>query len=345
MQLVYRPYELLFVHPFGVSSNTRTSTTSVFIRLSSNGVQGFGEACLPVYLGEDLASCTEFLQKCAAVLKKFNGSEAIPDIMQALDDLDENNNAAKAAIDIALHDLHAKMLNVPVYEMLGLPRLPPQNTSFTIALDSADKLAQKIIEADDYAILKIKAGTADDKKLIRQIRKITYKPLYVDVNQGWRDKHMVIDMLSWMKEQGVLLVEQPMPLGMDEEMAWVTEKSPLPVIADERVKRLTDLQNIKGVYSGINIKLMKSTGIYEALQMIDLAKKLELKIMLGCMSESSCGTAAMSHLLAHADFIDLDAPVLYRNDPFGGQLYQHGKIQTPATSGIGICAPAQFFPE
>jgi L-alanine-DL-glutamate epimerase-like enolase superfamily enzyme len=253
-----------------------------------------------------------------------------------------DNNAGKAAIDLALHDLFAKKQNVPVYKMLGLEKPEPHLTSYTIAIDSPEKLEQKIIEADDFSILKIKAGTRDDKKLIREIRKYTYKPLYVDVNQGWRDKHMVLDMLGWMKEQNVQLVEQPMPVHMSDDMAWVTEKSPIPTIADESAKVASDLAKLKGVFTGINLKLMKCGGLKPATEMIREARALGLKIMLGCMAESSCGVAAMAQLLQSADFVDLDAPLLYRNDPFTGITYREGRIVPGDRAGLGVVPQARL---
>lgn len=336
MEFSYHSYYLQFLHPFGVSSNTRTTTTSIFVKLTGNGFVGYGEACLPAYLDDTEIGTIGFLEKCREYLGAARSDQPLSEITAEIDAFSESYNAAKAAIDIALHDLSAKQAEQPLHKYLGIPRTPPVATSFTIAIDSADKLERKLVEADNYAILKIKAGTADDKRLFRQIRKLTYKPLYVDVNQGWKDKHMVLDMIGWMKEQGVLLVEQPMPVSMRDEMAWVTEKSPLPTIADESVKRLKDLQYMKGVFSGVNLKLMKSGGIGEAMRMITEAKKQNLKIMLGCMAESSCGTAAMSHLMALADFVDLDAPRLYRNDPFTGLSYHNGKLQSPAVPGIGV---------
>ena len=177
-------------------------------------------------------------------------------------------------------------------------------------------LEQKINEASDFSILKIKAGTEYDKALISKIRTFTEKPLYVDVNQGWKNKEEALDMAEWMREQNVLLLEQPLPKEMNAEMEWLTERSPIPTIADESVKRLSDLEKLGGAFAGVNIKLMKCTGLREAMRMINYCKKNDLKIMLGCMAESSCGTTAMAHLASLADVIDLDAPLLYNNDPF-----------------------------
>lgn len=343
MKFDYKPYRLQFLHPFGVSSHTRSETLSYFVRISGAGEQGFGEACLPAYLGETEEGTIGFFEKARKIIEGLEFPFDLADIIAQIDKVETGANAAKAAIDIALHDLAARARNIPLYEFLGLEKPLPAATSFTIAIDSTDKLERKLIEADDYKLLKIKAGTGDDKKLIRQIRKHTYKPLYVDVNQGWRDKHMVLDMIGWMKEQGVALVEQPMPVHMREEMAWVREKSPLPVIADESVKRLSDLESARGVFSGVNVKLMKSTGIHEGLAIINRARSLGLKVMLGCMAESSCATGAMSHLVSLGDYIDLDAPRLYRNDPFSGLRYVAGRIQPPAGAGIGVVPGTTFF--
>jgi L-alanine-DL-glutamate epimerase-like enolase superfamily enzyme len=336
MRLVFRPYNLQFLHPFGVSSNTRTETQTFFVKITRGEISGYGEACLPAYLGGSEQGITASLEKAAMVLRDLPDNVNLRSALSQIVSVIPGDNTALAAIDIALHDLFSRSEAIPVYQMLGLSRPEPKATSFTIAIDAADKLKQKIIEADDYSILKIKAGTRDDKKLIREIRRFTYKPLYVDVNQGWRDKHMVLDMIGWMKEQNVLLVEQPMPVNMYDEMAWVTEKSPLPTIADESARVPSDLDNIHGVFSGINLKLMKCGGIKPGVEMIQKARALGMKVMLGCMAESSCGVAAMSQLLQYADFVDLDAPLLYRNDPFSGINYQFGKISPGKEPGLGI---------
>lgn len=336
MKLRFSPYKLKFKHPFGVSSNVRTHTPTVFLSLEIGGFKGYGEACIPAYLGETEEETIAFFNDASATLKKLNSDFNIAETVTVIDGLSETCNAAKAAIDIALHDLKGKILGKNIRQLYDLPVKENSVTSSTIGLDYADKIAQKIIEASDFKILKIKAGSENDKALINMIRSYTDKPLYVDVNQGWKDKHFVVDMLHFMAENNVLLVEQPMPVEMIDEMAWVTERSPVPTIADESVKRLKDISRIKGAFSGINIKLMKCTGISEALRMIDLARESNLKVMLGCMAESSCATTAMAHLAGLADYIDLDAPYLIVNDPFKGISYNNGQICLPHSAGIGL---------
>jgi L-alanine-DL-glutamate epimerase-like enolase superfamily enzyme len=335
MKLTCTPYKLQFKHPFGVSSNTRKETASVFIKLEAEGQAGYGEACLPAYLGETEAETISFFEKAKPVLLKETMDSSLEDLLHRIDLLSYGCNAAKAAIDIALNDLFSKIAQKPYYDWMDIGKSAPMPTSFTIGIDAPEKLEQKIKEAADFPVLKIKAGTADDKSLITLIRRYTDKPLYVDVNQGWTDKYFVVEMIHWLHTQRVILVEQPMPVALKDEMAWVTAQSPLPLIADESVKRLSDLEQLKGVFSGVNIKLMKCTGLNEALKMIRYCKQHQLKILLGCMAESSCATSAMAQLMPFADHIDLDAPNLYKNDPFNGVTYKNGLVHLNNLPGIG----------
>jgi L-Ala-D/L-Glu epimerase len=335
MKFSIRPYVLEFKHAFGVSSNSRKTTPCIFIRISANGLHGYGEACLPAYLGETEERCLEFFRECEPVISRFADDQDTRVLLEEVLQLSYADNAAKAAVEMALCDLEGKRAGKPYFDLTGIGPSEPRLTSYTIGIDTAEKLEEKIIEASDFSILKIKAGTHDDKTLIRQIRKHTYKPLYLDVNQGWKDRHQALDVISFMKEQGVILVEQPMPVSKWDDAAWLKEKSPLPLIADESVKRLTDLEKAKEAFHGINIKLMKCTGLAEARQMVDTARNYGMKVMLGCMAESSCAVSAMSQLLQFADYADLDAPMLYRNDPFRGVSYEAGKLIQPSGPGIG----------
>jgi L-alanine-DL-glutamate epimerase-like enolase superfamily enzyme len=335
VQLVHHTYKLKFRHPFGVSSNTRTETVSVFVRLTQDGLHGYGEACIPAYLGESVEETVSFFGQAAPLIHAANFNVPAEEVFHKIDALSPGHNAAKAALEIALNDLHCKAINKAFFETHHLQSPAKRLTSFTIGIADKEKVEEKISEALTFQILKIKAGTSDDRALIKLVRTYTNKPLYVDVNQGWTDKHFVLEMLQWLKDQNVVLVEQPMPVSMKEEMRWVTERSPIPTIADESVKRFKDLENLDGSFSGINIKLMKCAGLGEALKMIHYCKEQGIKIMLGCMAESSCGTSAMAQLMSLADYIDLDAPLLYVNDPFRGLLYENGRISVSRNPGTG----------
>ena len=198
-------------------------------------------------------------------------------------------------------------------------------------------MREKTKEAlDSFNILKIKVGGKHDKRMIEAIRSVTNLPLAVDANQGWKDKHEALDMIHWLKENNIVMVEQPLPKEKIDDTAWLTERSPLPIFADESIQRLSDVEKMKGVFSGINIKLMKCTGMREAWKMRNLAEALDMKVMIGCMTETSCAISAASQLSAGLDFADLDGALLISNDCFKGAALEKGKIIASNLPGIGV---------
>lgn len=334
MKLFFTPYTLQLKHVFTVAAGSRTTTPLVLTRIEHEGITGYGEASMPPYLGESQESVMKFLSQID--LSRFRNPLEIEEVLQYVDSLAPGNNSAKASVDIALHDLAGKIAGKPLYEMWGLNRVHSLETSFTIGIDTPEMIRQKVMEADPFAIYKIKLGQENDREIIEAVRSQTDKPLFVDVNQGWKDKNMALDMILWLKEQGVLLVEQPMPAERIDDLAWLASESPIPVLADEGIKRFDDVARLKDVYSGVNIKLMKSTGLFEAKRMAEFARANGLKVMIGCMTETSCAVTAASHLTPLADFADLDGPFLIKNDPFEGMKVQDGKIITPDQPGIGV---------
>ena len=331
--LRFKPYTLQLKYPFGIAGNTRTTTPIVLTEIEYDGVIGYGEASLPPYLGETQESVQLFLSQLS--LNHFSPFEP-KEILIYVNNLLSGNTAAKASVDIALHDLFGKLNNTPCYKMFGAnPSLMPK-TSITIGIDTEEVIAKKVNETAGFDILKVKLGSADDKKTINSIRKVTNKTLSVDVNQGWKDKHFALEMIHWLNEQNVLFVEQPMPKEMLNEISWLTERSPLPVIADESIQRLSDLDNIKNGYHGINIKLMKCTGMFEASRLIEKAREYKLKILIGCMNESSCANMAAAQLAPLADWVDLDGPFLINNNPFKDPEIRDGKIVLTKLPGIGL---------
>lgn len=334
LQLSFFPYELKLRHAFNLARYSRTTTPDVQVQLSYDGIVGYGEASMPPYLGESVESVTKFLSSLD--LEQFNDPFKIEDILSYVDSVAPNNRAAKASIDIALHDLLGKIMGQPWYKIWGLDPAKAPNTSFTIGIDTAEVVRQKVKEAAPYKVLKVKMGLDNDKETIEVIRSMTNVPFCVDVNQGWKNKEEALDLCNWLKEKGCLFVEQPFDKTMIDETAWLRERSPLPLFADEAFQRLPDIPKFKGVYDGINIKLMKSTGMHEAYKMVVLAKALGLKVMIGCMTETSCAVTAAANLSPIVDFADLDGNLLIANDRFSGMTVENGKITLHDIPGIGI---------
>lgn len=335
MKLSFEPYELQLRHTFTVASYSRTTTPDVQVRIEYDGFTGYGEASMPPYLGQSVESVTAFLRKVD--LEQFRDPFRIDDILTYVDGLSEGDSAAKAAVDIALHDLVGKLMGQPWYRIWGLDSGKAPDTTFTIGIDTPDVVREKTREcADRFNILKVKVGLDNDKEMIETIREITNLPIAVDANQGWKDKDKALEMIHWLAEHGVVMVEQPMPKEMLDENAWITENSPLPVFADEAIQRLRDIPSIKGAYSGINIKLMKCTGMREAWKMASYARTEGMKVMIGCMTETSCAVSAAAQLSPVVDFADLDGNLLISNDLFEGMTVVNGRITLPDRPGIGL---------
>ncbi|MCW3103322.1 MAG: murI [Bacteroidetes bacterium] len=336
MKLSFEPHTLYFIHPFRIAHGVRSSTPVVITQLECHGVIGYGEASMPPYLGESHESVLAFLKKAAAYLETLSTPEHIPAILKTIDAMEPGNTAAKASIDIALHDLCGKRENTPCWKMFGAEKTQAPFTTFTLGIDEPVMLKQKIAEAEAFRVLKVKLNGIDDRQMIDTIRSVTDKPIAVDVNQGWKTKEHALEMIEWLKEKNVLFVEQAMPKDDIDAAHWLYERSPLPLYADESVQRLSDIAQLKDCYHGINIKLMKCTGLHEANEMIRLARTLQLKVLIGCMSETSCAVSAAAQLTPFADHADLDGPMLIKNDLFKGIEFINGKITLNDLPGIGV---------
>ena len=332
--LRYRPYTLGLKHVFTIAAGSRTTTPVILIEIEFDGVTGYGEASMPPYLGESHESVLAFLDQVD--LSGFADPFLTADILEYADAIAVKNTAAKAALDIALHDLLGKMMGQPWHRIWGYDPVDAPNTSFTIGIDTADVVRQKVREASPYKLLKVKLGLDTDKMMINTIREVTDKPLCVDVNQGWKRREEALEMAHWLADRGVIFLEQPMPKAQLDDNAWLTENSPIPTVGDEAVQRLEDVQKAFGVYDGINIKLMKCTGMREAHKMAELARALGMKVMLGCMTETSCAISAAAQLSPIVDWADLDGALLTSNDVYRGMEVVDGKVVLPNRPGIGI---------
>lgn len=334
MKLSFEPYELKLRHSFNLAKYSRTTTPDVQVKLELDGLIGYGEASMPPYLGESVDSVTSFLSKLD--LSQFSDPFRIEDIHDYMDSVAPDNRAAKASVDIALHDLLGKIMEQPWYKIWGLNPEKAPDTSFTIGIDKADVVKKKVDEAAPYNVLKVKMGLDNDKELVEIIREKTNRPICVDANQGWDSKEKALEMCYWLAERNCIFVEQPMSKEKIEETAWLRERSPLPIIADEFLQRLPDVRRAAQAYDGINIKLMKSTGLHEAYKMAVLAKALGMKVMLGCMTETSCAVTAAAQLSPMVDWADLDGNLLISNDKFDGIKIVNGKVTIPDRPGIGV---------
>ncbi|MBP7507924.1 MAG: dipeptide epimerase [Prolixibacteraceae bacterium] len=334
LSLSFCSYDLLLKHTFTIANNSRKNTPAMLVCIEKDGYRGFGEASMPPYLGENVETATKFLSSIN--LSQFNDPFKLDEILQYVDSFMPDNCAAKASIDIALHDLIGKIMNQPWHKIWGYNPSDSPSICFTIGIDTPEILKSKVAEASTYNFLKVKLGRDNDREIIETIRSVSDKPIYVDVNQGWTNKEKALEMMWWLKEKGVVLVEQPMPKTAVDDMAWLTQNSPLPTIGDESVQRLPDVIKANGVYHGINIKLMKCTGMREGHRMSELARSMGMKVMIGCMTETSCAISAAAQLSPKADWADLDGNLLITNDPFTGIKIINGKITLNDNPGIGI---------
>lgn len=294
---------------------------------------GIGEASPAKFYGETVQTVAKVVEGCSSAIE--GNLDHIQDVMQKIESKFEGNYAAKSAIDMALHDRLGKQLGVPLYKLWGLN---PQNTpctSFTIGLDKPEVMAEKAQQAEEFPILKVKLGTPRDIEIVQMLRSVTDKPIYVDANTAWTPKEAV-QKIGQLAEYGVELVEQPTNPNDIDGLKYVRENSELPIIADESVKRASDIPTLVDTVDGINIKLVKCGGILEALRMIHVARAHGLLVMIGCMIESSLGITAAAHLTPLVDYADLDGNLLISNDSYIGVTNKNGKLILPNRPGIGV---------
>lgn len=322
-------------HSWKLSRSVSTFKEPVYIRLEKDGVFGLGEAAHNQRYNETVESTLATIEKSRPILESMNPWHYV-DLMYQIYDLCEGQTSAKCAIDMALMDWITKKLGVPYYQFLGLDKAKAPRTTFSIGMDSPEIIKEKIKEAEIYPILKIKLGGPDDEAIMAAIRSVTDKPLRVDANEAWKEKELCLRKVEWLHKNGVEIVEQPMPADMLADTAWVRERSPIPIFADESVKSATDIPKLAGVFDGINIKIDKAAGLQEALRMIWLARTLDLKVMLGCMVSSSLSITAAAHISPLTDYPDLDGNLLIRNDPFQGVQVVDGWLKLPDRPGLGI---------
>lgn len=334
MKVSLVPFTFQLKHAFNLAIYQRTTTPAVFLKIENEGIVGWGEASLPPYLGETQESVMAFVQSIP--WDKVSPIWDVSMFMEMVDGISFGNNAAKACMDLAWHDFQSKRKGISCQQFLGINQIPKTPTSYTIGIHSPSKMQEIANQATGFGILKIKLGGDHDREMIQAIRKVNNLPIFVDVNQGWKSFEQAARELEWLSSQNVLLVEQPFPKDWLEESAKLKQQKILPIFGDESIKRLSDLEQNASAFDGVNIKLMKSTGIHEALKMIKWAKQNNLKVLLGSMTESSLATQAANCLSPLVDFVDLDGPWLIANNPCKTPLLKNGIVQLPNGLGLGV---------
>ena len=333
MDLNAQGLDLTLTTPFRIARSVQQVAHNVLVLLGDDGATGIGEAAPSGFYGEKCESVLMALSYFADQLG--DDPLLIEDIMQALDRTLRGNAAAKAAVNMALYDLMGQRLGVPLYQLLGLNPARAPRTSFTIAIDTPAVMAERAAQARQYPILKIKLGTADDLESVRAIREVTDATLRVDANAAWTPKQ-AISMITALAPYDIEFVEQPVAAGDLRGLRLVREHVPVPIIADESCVTLEDVERIAECADGINIKLMKCGGISQALKMIHAARALHLRVMLGCMIESSLAITAAAHLTPLVDYADLDGALLVADDPFEGVEVRDGRLELPDRPGLGV---------
>lgn len=334
MKLDYWEYDLKLKHTFTISRSSRNVVPVILVKFEKDGIIAYGEASPNARYNETPESVIAFLEKID--IKRLSDPFKLEDINEYLDSIAPGNPSAKAAVDIALHDWIGKKLGIPLYKLFGADKEKVPLSTFTIGIDTIDVIKQKVVEASAYPLLKIKVGLANDEEIIKAVRSVTDKPLRVDANEGWKSKEEALEKINWLATQNVQFIEQPMPASQIEDVRWLRERAKIPIIADESIESLYDIATVATAYDGINIKLQKNGGLLKARKLIYAARAHKMKIMLGCMIETSVGITAATQLSALVDWNDLDGNVLISNDPFKGALNNNGKLTLNDNPGLGV---------
>jgi L-Ala-D/L-Glu epimerase len=333
--------ELRLRHAWTLARGTSLTRHNVLTRLVCDGIEAFGEAAPNPRYGETAETVLTALETLALLIG--TDPERYEEIIDAAARLLPEGHAARASLDIALHDWIGKRRGIPLWRMLGADPGRASRTSMSIGIDEVPVMQEKIREAEGFEILKVKLGTARDREILAGVRAVTDRPLYVDANEGWTDEERAVEQIRFMEGMGVVLVEQPLPAKDLEAAKRVRDRVALPLITDEAVLTIEDIEPLAQAYDGINVKLQKAGGLRVAVRMIEKARALGLKVMLGCMIETSVGVTAAAHLASLADYVDLDGHLLISNDPFRGVAVQRGRLVLPDGPGLGVERLGEVF--
>jgi len=323
--LAVEPLELPLKHPFAIARSSQSVAHTAVVRLRWNGIEGLGESAPIERYGETVESVTAGLNALDLGDDPYASERLLHDLTPA----------QKCGLDIALHDLVGKDLDRPLWRLLGLDPARAPQTSFTIGIAPIEETLAKVREVGTHPVIKVKLGKGAELETVEAIRSVYTGAIRVDANEGWTPEQTV-EILTQLAKHEIEFCEQPIPAGAPEQLRWIRERSPIPIVTDEDSKDANDLPALRGCVDGVNVKLVKCGGIRGALEMIHTARALGLKIMLGCMVESQILTTAAAHLSPLVDWADLDGPFLTARDPFAGITYANGKIVLPDGPGLGV---------
>lgn len=333
MKVTSHIHSLKFRHPFTISKGTKTHQPTFIVELEHMGIKGYGEACAIAYYNIPVEKMQADLEAKKLLVEKFAFTD--PErYWHYLHHLIPGNNFLVCALDIAAWDLYGKMRNKKLYELWGGDITKNPLTDYTIGIDTVEKMVAKMKEKP-WPIYKIKVGTADDIAIVKALRENTDATLRVDANAAW-DLDTALQLIPQLKVLGVEFVEQPLAKDNWEGMKILYQQSSLPLYADEACVLEEDVDRCKDHFHGINIKLTKCSGITPARRMISRARELNLKVMIGCMNESTIGSAAIAHLLPFIDHVDMDGPLLQEEDTATGLEYDFGRVIYSNAPGLGI---------
>ncbi len=322
-------------HTWTTTMSSSEYRDNLHLRYTRDDVTGYGEGAPIVRYDENAESARRVVHSVADLVEKsdpWQFEKLMAEVFRRV----KGQYAGKAALDIALMDWVGKKLGIPLYRYFGLDPRDAPVTTFSIGIDTPEITRQKVREAEAFPVLKIKVGLQNDEATLEAVRSVTKKPLRVDANEGWKNREEAVRKINWLESQGVEFVEQPMPADMLDDIRWVRARVHLPLIADESCLHPSDIPKLVNAFDGVNIKLMKCGGILEAYRMIQIARSLGLKTMLGCMIESSIGVTAAAHLSPLVDYADLDGNLLIANDPYSGVKVEKGKLILPDRPGLGL---------
>ena len=322
-------------HTWTTTMSSSEYRDTLHVAYARDGITGHGEGAPIVRYKEDAKSAQAAVESVRELLLGANPMQ-FAKIMSQVFARVQGEWASKAAIDIALMDWVGQKLGIPLYSYFGLDAKDTPLTTFSIGIDTPEITKQKTREAEAYPILKVKVGLATDEPTIEAVRSVTRKPIRVDANEGWKDREEAVRKINWLESQGVEFIEQPLAADRIEDTRWIRERVHIPIIADEACQHASDIPKLREAYDGVNVKLDKSGGMLEAYRMIQTAKALGMKTMLGCMVSSSVSVTAAAHLSPLVDYADLDGNLLISNDPFHGVRVEKGKLMLPGRPGLGL---------